>query len=93
MYKLFVTYDMVVGTERYSKLRSVCISSKVIFCLEKQHGENLSEFMTKIIVITYLANVLYKCTRCSKSFPTSLADYSYTPPILFDQHRGIFSSC
>jgi len=34
-YKVFVTYDMVVGTESYSKLGSVCISSKMLFCLEK----------------------------------------------------------
>jgi hypothetical protein len=52
MYKVFVTYDMVVGTESYRKLGSVCINSKMLCCLEKQHGENLSEFMTKILVIT-----------------------------------------
>jgi len=65
----------------------------MLFCLEKQHGENLSEFMTKILVTTYLAYVSYKCTRCSKSVPISLADYSYTPPIHSDQHRGNSSSC
>jgi hypothetical protein len=30
-YKVFVTHKMVVGTESYSKLRGVCISSKMLF--------------------------------------------------------------
>jgi hypothetical protein len=50
-YKVFATYDMVDGTESYRKLGSVCISSKILCFLQTQHGENLSEFMKKILVI------------------------------------------
>ena len=70
-YKVFVTYDTVVGMEGYSKLGSVCINNKILCCLQKQHwgGGNLSEFITTVLVITVFSALIVQMHAMLQSNP------------------------